>query len=111
MHGWTGRIIDIDLTAGTVQSRELPRDLAVAFLGGRGLNSKVLFDRIAPGLDPLSPENVYCIAPGPLSGTVLGMTSRMEVSTLSPYSGILGDGNAGERFATVMKRARADPAK
>jgi aldehyde:ferredoxin oxidoreductase len=108
MHGWTGRILDIDLTANTVHTRELSRDLALAFLGGRGLNSKVLFDRIAPGLDPLSPANVYCIAPGPLSGTVLGMTSRMEVSTLSPYSGILGDGNAGERFATVMKRARAD---
>ncbi|MGE4442751.1 MAG: aldehyde ferredoxin oxidoreductase family protein [Desulfomicrobium sp.] len=108
MHAWTGRIIDIDLTAGAVHSRELPRESALAFLGGRGLNSKVLFDRVAPGLDPLSPENVYCMAPGPLSGTVLGMTSRMEVSTLSPYSGILGDGNAGERFATVMKRARAD---
>ncbi len=108
MHGWTGRIIDIDLTAGAILNRVLPRDLAMAFLGGRGLNSKVLFDRVAPGLDPLSPGNVYCVAPGPLSGTVLGMTSRMEVSTLSPYSGILGDGNAGERFATVMKRARAD---
>ncbi len=108
MHAWTGRIIEIDLTAGAVHSRELPREQALAFLGGRGFNSKILFDRVAPGLDPLSPENVYCIAPGPLSGTVLGMTSRMEVSTLSPYSGILGDGNAGERFATVMKRARAD---
>lgn len=108
MHGWTGRILDIDLSAMTVRSTDLPRELAIAFLGGRGLNSKVLYDRIPPGLDPLSPQNVYCIAPGPLSGTVLGMTSRMEVSTLSPYSGILGDGNAGERFATVMKRARAD---
>jgi aldehyde:ferredoxin oxidoreductase len=108
MHGWTGRILDIDLSAMTVRSTDLPRELAIAFLGGRGLNSKVLYDRIPPGLDPLSSQNVYCIAPGPLSGTVLGMTSRMEVSTLSPYSGILGDGNAGERFATVMKRARAD---
>jgi aldehyde:ferredoxin oxidoreductase len=108
MHAWTGRIIDINLSRGDIQSRELSRDVALAFLGGRGFNSKILFDRIAPGLDPLSPDNVYCIAPGPLSGTVLGMTSRMEVSTLSPYSGILGDGNAGERFATVMKRARAD---
>jgi aldehyde:ferredoxin oxidoreductase len=108
MHGWTGRILDIDLSTMKARSADLPRELAVSFLGGRGLNSKVLYDRIPPGLDPLSPENVYCIAPGPLSGTVLGMTSRMEVSTLSPYSGILGDGNAGERFATVMKRARAD---
>ncbi|SFJ95404.1 aldehyde:ferredoxin oxidoreductase [Desulfomicrobium apsheronum] len=108
MHGWTGRILDIDLSTMTVRTGELSRELAIAFLGGRGLNSKALFDRVSPGTDPLSPENVYCIAPGPLSGTILGMTSRMEVSTLSPYSGILGDGNAGERFATVMKRARAD---
>lgn len=108
MFGWTGRILEIDLTTRTVRAETLSRDMAMAFLGGRGLNSKILFDRIAPGLDPLSPDNVYCIAPGPLSGTALGMTSRMEVSTLSPYSGILGDGNAGERFATVMKRARAD---
>ena len=108
MHGWTGRILDIDLSTMTARTGELPRELAISFLGGRGLNSKTLYDRVPPGLDPLSPENVYCIAPGPLSGTALGMTSRMEVSTLSPYSGILGDGNAGERFATVMKRARAD---
>jgi aldehyde:ferredoxin oxidoreductase len=108
MDGWTGRTIDIDLTAMTVRTPPLDRDLALSFLGGRGLNSKTLFDRIPLGIDPLAPENVCCIAPGPLSGTILGMTSRMEVSTLSPYSGILGDGNAGERFASVMKRARAD---
>ena len=108
MHGWTGRVLDIDLSSMRIRDTTLPRDLAVSFLGGRGLNSKTLYDRIPPGLDPLSPENVYCMAPGPLSGTLLGMTSRLEVSTLSPYSAILGDGNAGERFATVMKRARAD---
>jgi len=108
MHGWTGRILDMDLNAGTIITRNLDPDMAKAFLGGRGFNSKVLYDRVAPGLDPLHRDNVYCIAPGPLSGTVLGMTSRVEISTLSPYSGILGDGNAGERFATVMKRARAD---
>jgi aldehyde:ferredoxin oxidoreductase len=108
MFGWTGRVLDIDLTSSQVHDLPLDKNLALTFLGGRGLNSKILFDRVRPGTDPLGPDNVYCVAPGPLSGTVLGMSSRVEVSTLSPYSGILGDGNAGERFATVMKRARAD---
>lgn len=36
------------------------------------------------------------------------MTSRIEVSTLSPYSGILGDGNAGGGFAAALKRAGYD---
>ena len=61
-----------------------------------------------PGLDPLSPENVLCLANGPLSATPLGLTSRIEVSTLSPYSAILGDGNAGGGFAAALKRAGYD---
>jgi hypothetical protein len=75
---------------------------------GRGLNSKTLFDEVKPCIDPLGQENVLCLAPGPLTGTPLGLTSRIEVSTLSPYSGILGDGNAGGSFSTLLKWAGYD---
>ncbi|TYT75146.1 aldehyde ferredoxin oxidoreductase family protein [Desulfobotulus mexicanus] len=108
MKGWCGRILNVDLSRGTLEPAALNPLDAQLFIGGRGLNDKVLFDRIPPGTDPLGPENVICFAPGPLSGTVLGLTSRVEVSTLSPYSGILGDGNAGERLAHVMKLAGWD---
>ena len=43
-----------------------------------------------------------------MTATLLGLSSRLQVSTLSPYSGILGDGNAGGTFAYVMKRAGYD---
>ena len=108
MYGWNGTILRVDLTRGQVTKQQLDESVAKKFIGGRGFNSKTLFDEIEPGIDPLGPENVLCLAPGPLTGTSLGLTSRLEVSTLSPYSGILGDGSVGGAFATFLKRAGYD---
>jgi aldehyde:ferredoxin oxidoreductase len=108
MHGWRGTILRVDLTREKITKQPLDEAIARDFIGGRGFNSKTLFDEIKPGIDPLGPENVLCLAPGPLSGTPLGMTSRLEVSALSPYSGILGDGNGGGSFAAFLKRAGYD---
>ncbi|WP_432738285.1 aldehyde ferredoxin oxidoreductase family protein [Maridesulfovibrio sp. FT414] len=108
MHGWAGWILRVDLETGTIVRQTLDPEIARKFIGGRGLNSYTLFNEIPLSIDPLSAENVYCIAAGPLSGTGLGLTSRVEVSTLSPYSGILGDGNAGGALAFTMKRAGLD---
>ena len=108
MYGWRGTVLWVDLTHEIMEKQSLKEDTARRFLGGRGLNSKTLLETLKPGIDPLSPENVLCLAPGPLSGTPLGLTSRCEVSTLSPYSGILGDGNAGGSFAALLKRAGYD---
>ncbi len=106
--GWCGTILDVNLTTGKINRCKLNKGDAKLFLGGRGLNSKTLFDSVPPAADPLGAENILCIAPGILTATPLGLSSRLQVSTLSPYSGILGDGNAGGRFAYVMKRAGYD---
>ena len=108
MYGWRGTILRVNLTRKEVTKQPLDESVARNFIGGRGFNSKTLFDEVKPGIDPLGPENVLCLAPGPLTGTPLGLTSRLEVSTLSPYSGILGDGNAGGAFATFLKWAGYD---
>lgn len=108
MYGWKGTILRVDLTKEEITKQPLDEAVARNFIGGRGLNSKTLFDEVNPGIDPLGPENVLCLAPGPLTGTPLSLTSRIEVSTLSPYSGILGDGNVGGSFATFLKWAGFD---
>ena len=108
MFGWCGVVLEVDLTRGTLEKKALDPTVAQKFLGGRGLNAKTLFDRLGPGIDPLGPENVLCLAPGLLSGTPLGLSSRLHVSTLSPYSGIIGDGNVGGGMAEVLKQAGYD---
>jgi aldehyde:ferredoxin oxidoreductase len=107
-YGWSGKTLRVDLTNEKVIKKQLDKEVAHKFIGGRGLNDKILFDEIKPGIDPLGPENVLCLANGPLVGTSLSRTSRIEVSTLSPYSGILGDGNAGGYFSSELKFAGYD---
>ncbi len=108
MNGWQGKVLDVDLTSGDIQWKALDEEVAEKFLGGRGLNSHTLFYNIKPKTDPLGPENLLCMAPGVLTGTPLPLSSRVEVSTLSPYSGILGDGSAGGMFPTFLKLAGVD---
>ncbi len=108
MNGWQGKLLEVDLEQASLEDKPLDSAVAEAFLGGRGLNSHVLFREILPGTDPLGPDNILCIAPGVLTGTPLPLSSRVEVSTFSPYSGILGDGSAGGMFPTFLKLAGYD---
>lgn len=108
IYGWSGVVLRVDMTKGTIRKERLDPEVASKFIGGRGLNSKVLFDEIDSKIDPLSPSNVLCFAVGPLTSTWIPQTSRMMVSTLSPYTGILGDGNAGGRFSGYIKHAGYD---
>ncbi len=108
MRGWQGKVLDVDLTTGTVVWRHTDVTVAERFLGGRGMNSYTLIKNISSPTDPLGPDNILCLAPGVLTGTPLPLSSRIEVSTLSPYSGILGDGSAGGMFPTYLKLAGVD---
>ncbi|MFX0093921.1 MAG: aldehyde ferredoxin oxidoreductase N-terminal domain-containing protein, partial [Candidatus Hodarchaeota archaeon] len=108
MHGWMGSILRVDLTREKISKQPLDKKTAVEFIGGRGFNIRTLFDEVKPRIDPLTPQNVLCLAVGPFTGTSLPLTSRLEVSTLSPYSGILGDGNSGGFFPAELKFAGYD---
>jgi aldehyde:ferredoxin oxidoreductase len=108
MYGWMGSVLRVDLSKGKTAARALDPAFSRKFLGGRGFNSRVLWEEIRPGTNPFSPENVLCIAPGMLTGTPLALTGRVSVSTLSPLTGILGDGSGGGEFAWQLKRAGFD---
>ena len=108
MYGWMGAVLRVDLSNEKIEVKPLDGQVARKFIGGRGLNSMTLFDEIKPGIDPLGPDNVLCFANGPFTGTPLTISGRTEVSTLSPQSNILGDGNGGGSFAVFLKRAGFD---
>jgi aldehyde:ferredoxin oxidoreductase len=108
MEGWSGKILDIDLATGAVQT--LPLDMAIArqFLGGRGLGARLLWDRVGPGVDPLSPENVLIFATGPLTASGAQTSNRFTVSTKSPLTGTVLDANSGGWWGMQFKRTGYD---
>jgi aldehyde:ferredoxin oxidoreductase len=108
MYSYGGTILRIDLTAGTVHRQPTEEHLARAFLGGRGLNVKRLWDELPAHTDGLSPKNILVFGVGPLVGTLFPGGARFNVSAMSPQTGILGDSNAGGFFGPELKFAGYD---
>jgi len=110
MYGWAGTILDIDLTAGTIEKKPLDLKFARAYLGGRGFNSRILYDEFDPAEeDPFSPGNVICISSGVLGGTLAPSSGRMTISVgRSPLTDVFADGNAGGHFGPELKFAGYD---
>jgi aldehyde:ferredoxin oxidoreductase len=82
-----GNCLRIDLTHRKIERGETP----AAGIGGRTWNSTILLDELKPGADPLGPENLLCIAVGPLTGSELIASCRFIASAKSPLTGYLGD--------------------
>ncbi|MBI2831910.1 MAG: aldehyde ferredoxin oxidoreductase family protein [Chloroflexi bacterium] len=108
MHGWAGKRLKVYLTEGKLVEEELTEEFRQEYLGGRGFNVRTVFDEIAPGIDPLSPENVLTVSTGPLAGTAAPGMTRWTVTAKSPLTGIIGDGNGGSDFAAELKFAGYD---
>jgi aldehyde:ferredoxin oxidoreductase len=106
--GYAGKILRIDLTNESTRAESLDIKDVQNFLGGRGLNSKRLFEEIEGGIDPLGEKNKIMFSTGPLVGTMFPTASRFNVSAKSPLTGILGDSNAGGHLASEMKFAGYD---
>ncbi len=108
MYGWMGKIIRIDLSTGTLRNEPLNEDLCRDFVGGRGINSKLLYDYTDSATSPFSPDNVLIFGASPLSGTAAPSTPRCTVSAKSPLTGILGDANFGGFFGPSLKACGFD---
>ena len=108
MNGWAGKVLDIDLTSGTIKTYPLDEKMAHLFLGGRGLGARMLWDEVGPGVDPLSPENVLIFTNGPLTATGYQTSNRFSVSTKSPLTGTVLDANSGGFWGMQFKKTGYD---
>ena len=108
LHGYGGHILRVDLTGGTIRREEIDPVYALKTIGGRGLNSRRLYDELKRDIDPLAEENMLLIGVGPLTGTLLSTSAYMTISGKSPMTGILGDSAAGGHFGPELKQAGYD---
>jgi len=53
--GWAGADLEIDLSLGQIEKRASEPLLLETYMGGKGTNAKILWDRVPPEVDPLSP--------------------------------------------------------
>ncbi|MCX8043631.1 MAG: aldehyde ferredoxin oxidoreductase family protein [Desulfobacterota bacterium] len=106
--GYTRKLIRVDLTRGQVGVEEIPNSLLLKYIGGAGLASRMLYDELEPGIEPLSERNKVVFLAGPLAGTIAPTGSRIGAYTKSPLTGSFFHASAGGSFAAELKYAGYD---
>jgi aldehyde:ferredoxin oxidoreductase len=105
MHGYSGRILNVDLSSGAVAIETFDEAFAKTYLGGNGFAIQLLYERMAAGVDPLAPENMLVFAIGPVTDTLVPGATRCCAATKSPLTGLFFDSTFGGMFASMQKRA------
>ena len=108
MDFYKGRVLRIDLSAGTTAVEPLNMAWAEKYLGGKGLLLRYLWEEVEPKMDPWSPQAPLILMTGPFAGTTVSTASRLVVGCKSPITGILNDSYVGGSFAPELKFAGYD---
>ena len=107
-YGYTGKMLDVDLSREIIDIFSWPQDWPETFLGGKGFGAKILSDQLPAGCDPLSEENLLLFLAGPLTGTLAPATGRSVICTKSPATGLWLDSNCGGFFGPELKMGGFD---
>ncbi|MFC1913346.1 aldehyde ferredoxin oxidoreductase family protein [Chloroflexota bacterium] len=103
---YSGNILRVDLSKGKI-SKEPTAPYIADFIGGRGINVKILYDEVPPEVAPLDPASRLIFGVGPLCGTPVP-APRTEVTAKSPENGFFGTSNFGGFFGPELKFAGYD---
>ncbi|MBD3354038.1 MAG: hypothetical protein GF364_21330 [Candidatus Lokiarchaeota archaeon] len=103
--GYTQIRLDVDLTNGTITESEVSSEFCRNWIGGYGFAAKILWDEMKPGIDPLSPDNIFVYAMGPFPTTILPTSSKYGVFAKSPQTGMFGMAISSGSIAAQARRA------
>lgn len=107
-YGYTGNILNVDLTNNKISIAQLGLDDVKQFIGGLGINTKLIAELIKPNIDALSSENFIVIGTGPLVGTITPGSSRIVGSTKFPATGAIAYSCGSMSFGFNLKHAGYD---
>ncbi len=106
--GYMNRSYAIDLSTGKIEAFQIDGADLKLYLGGKGIATRLLYDRTAPGLDPYDEQMALIFSTGPATGTAAPQSNRFVVITKSPLTGAIASSTCGGNFATKLKRAGVD---
>ncbi|MFQ3620388.1 MAG: aldehyde ferredoxin oxidoreductase family protein [Spirochaetales bacterium] len=108
MDGFFNKLLWIDLTKKEYRYEDIPDEVFLNYLGGKGLGAYLLFHHNPPGVSPFSPDNLFIITVGPATGTRVWSQSRFAVFSKSPATGGYGESYCGGTLAPQIKGCGID---
>lgn len=108
LSGYTGNILNINLTNKKITITKQNIDDIKQFIGGLGINTKFAAELIKPYIEPLSPENYLIIGVGPLVGTITPGSSRTVGTSKFPATGAIAYSCGSMSFGFQLKQSGFD---
>jgi len=102
-----GKILRVNLATKKIWIEETKK-YAKKTLGGRGINSLIMINEIAPQAKWHDPQNLLCFGVGALVGTMAPGACRVDISTINVFSGGKGSANVGGFWGPELKYAGFD---
>jgi aldehyde:ferredoxin oxidoreductase len=100
-----GKLLWVDLTRGTVETRTIDEETYRLYPGGRALAAYLLLKHLPSGVDPLGPDNLLILANGLLTGAPFSTATRFTAAARSPLTGAFGESEAGGFWGPEVKMA------
>ena len=108
MHGFFNKLLRINLSQKEFAYEDISDDILKTTLGGKGLGTHILMQENPVGVEPLSPDNIFIITPGPVTGTKLWSQSRFAVFSKSPATNGYFESYCGGKLAPKIKACGVD---
>lgn len=101
--GYTGKIAHVNMTDSSIEIEEKPDSWYRKYLGGRGIGGYYLLNDLAPGTDPLGPDNILVFAVSVVTGLPFPGNARASVVSKSPLTGGFGEAESGGNWGPELK--------
>jgi aldehyde:ferredoxin oxidoreductase len=109
MNGWMGKILLVNLSESKISTIDT-QPYADKYLGGRGIASRLYWEKVAPDVAAFAPGNRLIFMTGPLLATGAQGAARMSIAAKSPQAYPEGYcyGSMGGFFPAELKKAGWD---
>jgi len=108
MFGYHKKLLRVNLTNRRVEIEDLDENLIRKYVGGLGIEAKILYEETNSQTDPLLAENILMAFTGPFTDTGVPTSGRHHLVARSPLTGLFGESNVGGSWAIHFKRAGFD---
>jgi aldehyde:ferredoxin oxidoreductase len=99
------QLLKINLSNRSSEIEGIPDDIIRKYIGGRGLGAYLLYRSVPPKSDPLGEDNHLIFTAGPASGSGLTYSSKVNINTKSPLTGIYLYSISSGILAQQMRKA------
>lgn len=107
-YGWAGKILRVNLTTGSISTEDSSN--YQQYIGGMGIGYRIIYNEVPLTTHPYDEASKFVMAVGPLTGSGVPCSGRMNISFLSPWSkgNSIIDAHMGGHIGPRLKYAGYD---